>query len=158
MAQKEGRMCGIIGGMGRIYLAYGSNMNIKQMEERCPAARLLGTAVLEDWRLMFRRRRRPVATIEPERGCRVPVVLWEITPECEESLDVYEGFPVLYVKKDVQLLFDGKQVTAMAYVMAPGHELGVPHDDYYRTILEGYRDNGLDPAPLDEAVRYSDRG
>ena len=142
--------------MGKIYLAYGSNMNIGQMEYRCPAARLMGTAVLEGWRLMFRRRRRPVATIEKEMGCRVPVVLWEITDECEKSLDVYEGFPVLYVKKDVDLVFDGKPVTAMAYVMAPGHEPGVPHDDYYNTILQGYRDNGIDPAPLDEAVQFSE--
>ena len=115
--------------MTRIYLAYGSNMNLAQMEYRCPNARLLGTAILENWRLMFRRRRRPVATIEPEAGCNVPVVLWEITDACEDSLDEYEGYPVLYTKVDIDLTFNGKPVTAMAYVMTPGHELGAPHDD-----------------------------
>ena len=141
--------------MSKIYLAYGSNMNLNQMKYRCPNAVLLGNAVIENWRLMFRRRRRPVATIEPETGCSVPVVLWEITDECEDSLDEYEGYPVLYTKVDIDLTFEGKKVTAMAYVMTPGYELGAPHDDYYRTILGGYRDNGLDPAPLDEAVRWS---
>lgn len=47
-----------------IYLAYGSNMNIEQMAYRCPKAKLLDTAVLENDRLMFKRKRRPVATIE----------------------------------------------------------------------------------------------
>lgn len=143
--------------MSRIYLAYGSNMNIEQMAYRCPKAKLLGTAVLENYRLMFRRKRRPVATIEKESGCTVPVVLWEITDECEESLDEYEGYPFLYTKIDVSLQFKGKQVTAMAYVMVPGHELGAPHEDYYYTILKGYEDNGIDPQPLNEAVEWSKR-
>ncbi len=143
------------GNMNRIYLAYGSNMNLGQMKYRCPKAKVLGSAVLEGWRLMFRRKTRPVATIEKEKGCSVPVVLWEITAECEKSLDRYEGFPYFYKKEDVTLDFNGKQVTAMAYIMTPGYELGKPQDDYYNTILEGYRDNGIDPAPLDEAVRWS---
>ena len=104
---------------------------------------------------MFRRKRRPVATIEKEAGCSVPVVLWEITEDCEESLDEYEGYPFLYTKTDIRLPFNGRMITAMAYVMTPGHELGAPHEDYYQTILKGYRDNTLDPEPLDEAVRWS---
>ena len=141
--------------MTRIYLAYGSNMNIEQMACRCPDAKLLGTAVLDGYRLMFRRKRRPVATIEKEKGCSVPVVLWRITETCEESLDEYEGYPFLYTKIDVSLPFNGEQITAMAYVMTPGQELGAPHDDYYQTILQGYRDNNLDPQPLNEAVQWS---
>ena len=141
--------------MSKIYLAYGSNMNLEQMKYRCPNAVLLGTAVIENWRLMFRRKHRPVATIEKKAGCSVPVVLWEITEECEDSLDVYEGFPILYTKVDVPVEFNGKLLNAMAYVMTPGHELGRPHSDYYNTILQGYRDNNIDPAPLDEAVRWS---
>lgn len=141
--------------MSRIYLAYGSNMNLEQMAYRCPDAKLLGTAVLDGYRLMFRRKRRPVATIEKEAGCSVPVVLWEITEDCEESLDEYEGYPFLYTKTDIRLPFKGRMITAMAYVMTPGHELGAPHEDYYQTILKGYRDNNLDPEPLDEAVRWS---
>ena len=141
--------------MSRIYLEYGSNMNLEQMAYRCPDAKLLGTAVLDGYRLMFRRKRRPVATIEKEAGCSVPVVLWEITKDCEESLDEYEGYPVLYTKTDIRLPFNGRMITAMAYVMTPGHELGAPHEDYYQTILKGYRDNNLDPEPLDEAVRWS---
>ena len=108
-------------------------MNLRQMAIRCPKAKLLGTTVLENWRLMFRRKRRPVATIEREKGCSVPVVLWEITDECEERLDEYEGYPFLYTKIDVDVAFEGKTVSAMAYVMTPGQDLGAPHEDYYYT-------------------------
>ena len=61
--------------MSKIYLAYGSNMNIAQMEYRCPNAKLLGKTVLEGWLLMFRRKRQPVVTIEKESRCSVLVVL-----------------------------------------------------------------------------------
>lgn len=40
--------------MSRIYIAYGSNMDMEQMKFRCPDAQLLGTGILENWRLMFK--------------------------------------------------------------------------------------------------------
>ena len=35
------------------YIAYGSNMNIEQMERRCPGARVAGKGWLKDHRLFF---------------------------------------------------------------------------------------------------------
>ena len=40
--------------MNKIYLAYGSNLNLAQMRYRCPAARALATTTVEDWKLVFR--------------------------------------------------------------------------------------------------------
>ena len=34
------------------YLAYGSNLNVEQMKKRCPDAVVVGTAVLDGYRLM----------------------------------------------------------------------------------------------------------
>ena len=39
--------------MKKYYLAYGSNLNIPQMQYRCPEARIVGTAVIEGYRLLF---------------------------------------------------------------------------------------------------------
>ena len=39
---------------GKIYIAYGSNMDFPQMEGRCPDAEFLGAGVLRNWRLMFK--------------------------------------------------------------------------------------------------------
>ena len=38
----------------KYYIAYGSNLNIKQMGYRCPTAKKLYTAELEGYRLEFR--------------------------------------------------------------------------------------------------------
>ena len=35
----------------RLYVAYGSNLNIQQMTSRCPGAKLYGTGVIENFEL-----------------------------------------------------------------------------------------------------------
>ena len=42
----------------------------------------------------------------------------------------------------------GKLVTALGYVMNDGFPLEVPSDHYFYTVMQGYRDFGLDRAPL----------
>ena len=39
---------------GRLYIAYGSNLNLEQMKHRCPTAEVVGVAELRNWRLWFR--------------------------------------------------------------------------------------------------------
>ncbi|MCL2213487.1 MAG: gamma-glutamylcyclotransferase, partial [Oscillospiraceae bacterium] len=38
----------------KLYIAYGSNLNHRQMAMRCPTARLVGTGVVEDYELQFK--------------------------------------------------------------------------------------------------------
>lgn len=38
----------------KLYFAYGSNINLDQMDMRCPDARVVGTVVLEGYELLFR--------------------------------------------------------------------------------------------------------
>ena len=40
--------------MSKYYLAYGSNLSVAQMAQRCPDAVYVGTAVLTDYRLLFK--------------------------------------------------------------------------------------------------------
>ena len=64
----------------KMYIAYGSNMDVEQMQHRCPEAELLGTGRLENWRLMFKGSKTGAyATIEREKGKNVPSLLWRIT-------------------------------------------------------------------------------
>ena len=69
--------------MKKLYIAYGSNMNIEQMAMRCPKATPLGKYILEDYKLEFR----GVANIIECKGARTPVAIWSITESCERSLD-----------------------------------------------------------------------
>lgn len=133
-----------------IYLAYGSNMNTLQMRYRCPRAKVLGTAMLENYRLVFRGNSRGcgVANIERRKGYKVPVVLWEITEDCEERLDIYEGFPHLYIKKRIIVDFKGEQVNAMVYIMREARPFTEPNPSYFYTIYTAYKKFGFDLEPL----------
>lgn len=142
--------------MKKVYLAYGSNLNLEQMAYRCPDAAVIGTTMLQDHRLVFRGGRHSgVATIEQEKGSAVPVLLWQITERCEQALDRYEGYPHLYRKEQLTVDLDGQQVQAMAYVMNEGPPPAIPDAYYYATILHGYRDCGFDEAILKQAVMDS---
>ncbi len=144
----------------RVYGAYGSNMNVQQMSLRCPKARVIGTGTLKNYRLTFRGVSHGVANVERRRGGRVPIVLWEITPECEHALDVYEGFPRLYIKRMVDILTSDRHVVrAMVYVMAEQYEQcpAYPSSTYLRTIWQGYLANGIALAPLQAAIAENER-
>ncbi|MGB9813516.1 MAG: gamma-glutamylcyclotransferase family protein [Thermovenabulum sp.] len=142
--------------MPRIYLAYGSNMNIKQMARRCPTAKLIGPAILENYRLEFRGMNgNAVATITPEQGSIVPAVLWDLTPEDERALDRYEGYPFLYHKQDVVAKYKDGYIKAFVYKMNPGREWGTPSREYYNTIKQGYKTAGHDIEILNAALEYA---
>ena len=133
----------------RYYIAYGSNLNIRQMRMRCPSARIIGTAEIPGYRLLFKGSRTgSYLTIEPKEGVSVPVAVWETTKEDEAALDRYEGFPAFYYKAEMKLY---------VYVMHEDRPHGIPSGYYVRTCLEGYRNFGFDEKILLEAVADSRR-
>ena len=141
----------------KIYAAYGSNMNLSQMAVRCPHSRVIGTGILENYKLTFRGRSSGVANIERCKRKEVPIVLWEITPTCEIALDRYEGFPNLYTKVKIEVETKRGTVEAMAYVMTERYEkmAAQPNEYYYSVIAEGYEDNGIPLDALDDAYGES---
>ena len=104
----------------KLYFAYGSNINLDQMAHRCPDATPVGPVMLENYELLFRgmTNHGGVATIRPKHGSYVYGLMWKLTPECEKSLDHYEGYPHLYRKEQVTV-FDakGQEVPVMVYIM-----------------------------------------
>ncbi|MDR3278319.1 MAG: gamma-glutamylcyclotransferase [Oscillospiraceae bacterium] len=139
----------------KLYIAYGSNLNIEQMQYRCPAAKPVGVSELPGYTLLFRGEYNAVATIEPGED-DVPVLLWRVTPEDERALDVYEGWPHLYRKETLEVELDGAPVDAMIYIMNGNPPLGMPTQRYYETILEGYESAGFDMSALDRALERSE--
>lgn len=138
-------------------MAYGSNLNVSQMRERCPGAKALGSGELSGLRLAFRGAARGYyLTVEPWPGERIPVGVWSVTPEDEARLDQYEGYPEFYGKTMTPIEYrDQKGVLrrgqGLLYVMLDGYGRGEPAEDYVQGCLEGYRDFGFDPAPLMDA-------
>ena len=147
----------------KYYLAYGSNLSVEQMLCRCPDAVYVGTAEVEDYRLLFKGSQSgSYLTIEPKKGRSVPVVVWKVSYNGEEALDVYEGYPRFYHKQemdvDVKSLIDGKpigMVRAFVYMMDPKRPLGQPTQNYYRICAEGYDRFDFDPKILERAYKES---
>ena len=121
------------------------------MADRCPNANFLGSSILKDWKLIFK----SVATIEKEVGKEVPVGIFQITDECEKALDIYEDYPQLYKKKELDVILSGTQVTAMTYIMVGKYGIAPPSRKYFNVISEGYKNCSLNSAFLLEAQEYS---
>ncbi len=137
----------------RLYFAYGSNINLEQMKRRCPDARPIAPVMLRDYELSFRGS--GVATIIPKRGATAHGLMWDLTPECEQALDIYEAYPRLYGKKDVTVRDkSGSSYSVMAYIMTPGYaeQPADPPRGYFIGILEGYKQNGMPTQPLFKAL------
>lgn len=137
----------------RYYISYGSNLSVEQMAHRCPDAKVVGMAAIQDWKLVFRVH----ANIEPCTGRVVPVLIWEINGRDEKNLDLYEGFPSYYRKEDLAVTMtdlDGKnpqEITAMVYLMNDGHPIRTPMKGYYDTLEEGYTRFGFNTHLLELA-------
>ena len=140
------------------YIAYGSNLNIRQMRMRCPSARIIGTAEIKDYELLFKGSQTGAyLTIEPKIGTSVPVAVWSVTAEDEAALDRYEGFPTFYYKKDMKLPIKGIKSgktrirDCFVYIMHEERSIGIPSLAYVNICLEGYISFGFDEHFLAEA-------
>lgn len=134
----------------QLYIAYGSNINLEQMAYRCPHSKVIGTSEIKDFELEFR----GVATIVPNKGASVPVLIWELDERVLPNLNRYEGYPRFYRQENMSFELNGKVCTGMAYLINYG-ELSPPSSRYYNTILQGYKENGLDESYLITALENS---
>lgn len=127
------------------YFAYASNLNKKQMAERCPDSKPRFTATLPNYKLVFagwsRQWRGGVASIKPLRGERVRGAIYEITDQCLRRLDRYEGYPHNYNHLKVTVFGeDDEPVEAVTYIKSGQLEETQPSKEYLAVIQQGYRD------------------
>ena len=130
-----------------LYFAYGSNLNLSQMERRCKDSIFLKKINLENFRLTFRSRYR-AADIEPKKNSLVPGGLFEISKSDEKKLDLYEDYPILY--KKYYFILDGRKV--MTYTMVKKTPFRFPTERYLNVVKRGYLDCKLDKKFLNRAL------
>ena len=146
---------------GKLYFAYGSNINLEQMSHRCPDSAVVGPVTLDGYELLFRGNTRGngVATIAPKEGSTVHGLLWNITPQSERSLDLYEGFPHLYGKQTVTVQDKaGHKFQVMAYIMTENsrwQQPTMPSSYYFEGIWRGFEQNGLPTESLTQAWMHA---
>lgn len=146
--------------MDKYYLAYGSNLSMAQMAQRCPDAVYVGTAELRDYQLLFKGSQSgSYLTVEPKKGSTVPVLVWRISERDEHYLNRYEGYPSFYYKKTMEVevqSFIGMKtadvIEAIIYIMHEDRPLGCPTKYYYDICLEGYSRFGFQQTVLEQAL------
>lgn len=140
----------------RLYIAYGSNLNMRQMSIRCPTARLVGMGRVNGYELQFKGSEdNAFATISEKDGASVPVAVWELQDKDERSLNIYEGYPRHYFKKDISVKMKGKEISGMAYIMNLSADFNMPSQRYLNTVVRGYHDCGFDTKVIDDALELS---
>lgn len=142
--------------MEKLYIAYGSNLNLAQMAARCPSARVYAKGVLNNWELVYRGvERNSHATIKRKPGSTVPVLVWKIQPLDEYRLDIYEGYPRYYFKKNIMVDIKGRKKKAMVYIMDERKLPGRPSASYVETIRQGYIDNEMDISIFEKSLEVN---
>ena len=133
-----------------IYFGYGSNLDMEAMRRRCPNSYPICAATLPGYRLTFS----GVLTIENNHPAEHVVGgLFSVAESDIRSLDGYEGFPHLYIKRYTHAVIAGQREEVFYYVMPEGEfQVSPPSQFYYDICKQGYKDFGLDLAELDAAV------
>ncbi len=148
----------------RLYLAYGSNLNIYQMYYRCPNAKIVGVTEIEGFELLFKGSKTGAyLTIEKKTDGKVPAAVWATTAADEMALDRYEGCPAFYYKTEMELPVKDirtgkvKRQRVYVYIMHEERRCGLPSWNYIETCLEGYRDFHLPEKFLWQALEETRR-
>lgn len=140
-----------------LYAAYGANTNIDSMRRRCPDSNPYGgwellsdsRAILMNHELVFNR----YADVRPRPGTGVELAIWEVTAEDLADLDVFEGYPTFYGRKQVQVrLASGRPLTVWIYYMQDNQNIAAPSTSYVNMLREGYQEFGMDARQIDRAL------
>lgn len=141
-----------------LYFAFGSNLDERQMRERCPSAKAGPRATLDGHRLVFRGASRRwgggVATVvrDPER--HVEGRVYTLDHADLERLDRFEGCPGAYSRVSRVVRFrNGRRARVHLYVFVDGLQVNPPSKQYFAVIARAYRKLALEPTPLLVAVR-----
>ncbi len=93
------------------------------------------------------------ATVTAAQGAHAPGALYHLHEDDLGALDEYEGYPDLYLRKDVTIETQSGPETAMIYRMREPLRPALPTPEYEETLRRGYRDHDLDEEILEAALR-----
>jgi len=113
------------------YFAYASNLNRKQMQERCPDSQAKFPATLHHYQLVF--------VGWSRRGDKVPGAIYEVSEECLRHLDRYEGSDYRRLNVIVNNE-DGEPAEAVTYIRSGQAEPAKQSQEYLAVIQQGYKD------------------
>ena len=136
-----------------LYFAYGSNMQRRAMQARCPGAQALGPAVLAGYRFFIGID--GWGSVKPAPGHKVHGVLWRLTPRDVAALHAYELLHKgLYDVRYLPVRRGAQLMPAMIYLLrrrAPGR----PKPGYVEMIAAAARGWKLPERYIRSVERWS---
>ena len=134
-----------------MYFAYGSNLWIRQMDNRCPDNVKVGIGVLHGYRWIITTR--GYANIIKSPDDDVWGVVYKISSNDEEALDRHEGVNQgLYNKKYLEISIPGEVQECLVYLDQIIQE-GLPDTEYISRINKGIIDANLPPNYVNKYLR-----
>lgn len=134
------------------YFAYGSNMNLAQMKQRCSSPKVLGIARLPGYRVDFFGESAiwdgAQDTVISDPASEVWGVLYELTFSDCEQLDDYVDVrfdgtgPYFHYPVDV-IDIEQRTINAMIYKKDKCGEVLPPSAEYLNFIIQGAKEQGL---------------
>lgn len=123
------------------YFAYGSNLDLKQMAQRCPQSNLIGKASLQGYKIAFTKYSSGwdsgVADIIRAEDSEVWGLLYEVTEDDLKRLDGYEGHPDYYLRIVVSVVNEkGDSVEVYTYKVVDKVDLVPPSEEYLGIIKD----------------------
>lgn len=137
------------------YFAYGSNLNLKEMKRRVLIYKKVGIALLNDYKLSFKGSYVGYLTLDYEKGAITPVGIYKIPNYALHKLDIYEGYPYVYDRCNINVRYNGKIINGVIYIMNKEFDFKLPDYDYVKRCLQGYNDFNLNPVILENALEFT---
>ena len=135
--------------MPTLYFAYGSNLSVLQMKQRCPSSTYIGVGILRGWTWIINARgyANLVAAPASEPTTTDNIIyglVYELPPQDESLLDGFEGVPWAYTKeahpielweevngeKSEPLTTPGTMVKALVYIDRIRIQKDKPKEEY----------------------------
>ena len=143
-------------------LAFGSNLDEARMAYRCPGAVPVGTTMIKNHRLAFRRSATGFyATLDVDLGMETPAVVWKLSKANLRRLDGFEGYPICYDRKPITTWVRwfgsrrSSKCACLAYVLPEVNEMGMPTYAYFSLLDKGYERWGFRKAGLYNGLIWS---
>ncbi|KIM48745.1 hypothetical protein M413DRAFT_437922 [Hebeloma cylindrosporum] len=140
-----------------VYFAYGSNLWLDQMKQRCPESKFVGIGFLDDWKWIINVR--GYANIIPSAGDIVYGLLFELTEQDVRYLNRYEGTQYqrqtisveLINKEDLQ---SKRAADSLVYVDVERKSESQPKKEYIYRMNMGIADALQQGIPSDYIDKY----
>ena len=138
-----------------LYFAYGSNMNLKKMETRCPGAVYVSQARLDHWSYFINAN--GYAGIEEKTNSYTLGCVWELGENHLQSLDRYEAVTEGYYDRariQVMLVPSGVEEETIVY-LSNNRKYGKPAPNYQNEVIEGAGHVGLPEDYIQKLLKWS---